>query len=741
MRKIPILILNVAALNMPALAQDLSLFDLDLEALMKIEVTVQRRSENILTVPIATTVMRDEALVTLYMAGEDMRGLTSRLPSLQVESSFGRTFPRFYVRGIGNTSFDLNASQPVSLLYDDVVLESPILKGLPIFDLAQLELARGPQGTLFGRNTPAGVIILNSVLPSETSSGFVRANIGRFQTSNIEAALGMGLGNGWSSRVSFLNQYRDDWVENLVTGPESGFEGFRDTALRWQLRYQSESGFEGLLKLHARDMHGTARLFRANIIEPGSNRFASNFDAKRVAQDGQNSQTLKHKGVSLRLRWPFEQFDLYSISAYETAEMFSRGDIDGGFGAASASAMGPGFIPFSSESAAALPRHDQVTQEIRLASTTEGPIDWQAGLFWFDESQKVENFNYDSLNNGVQNGYAAIRQTNQSSALFFAAGYTLNEHLQLRAGLRQTRDRKTFSAERPQSPGGGAPLMPLLASSDESHLSWDLSALWRLDQQHNLFIRVAEGFRAPSFQGRVMFRNTISQASSETVLSIETGLKAELPNRRLRYGITLYRFQLDDPQLTAVGGSDNVSQLINAEQAEGSGIEFEFDARLGNRWSLLGGLSYNHTAIKDPNLLLTVCGAPCSVTDPIVTINGVRLARVDGNPLPYAPNWIGQLQLRYEAPVATGRMYFHTDWTLRSSMNFFLYESSEFRASSLVEGGMRLGYTWQNSRYNAALFVRNLTDKTALIGAIDFNNLTGMINEPRIWGVEFTASF
>lgn len=741
MRKFPILILNAAALATPAMAQDLSLFDLELEALMKIEVTVQRRTENILTVPIATTVIRGETLTTLYKTGEDMRGLTSRLPSLQVESSFGRTFPRFYVRGIGNTSFDLNASQPVSLLYDDVVLESPILKGLPIFDIAQLELARGPQGTLFGRNTPAGVIILNSMLPEETSSGFVRANIGRFQTSNIEAALGIGLGNGWSSRFSFLNQYRDDWVKNRAEGPESGFEGFRDTALRWQLRYQSDNGFESLLKLHARDMHGTSRLFRANIIEPGTNRFVSDFDTRSVTQDGQNSQTLNHEGLSLRLRWPFKQFDLYSISAYETAEVFSRGDIDGGFGAASANAMGPGVIPFSSETAGALPRHDQITQEIRLASKTEGPIDWQAGLFWFDESQKIENINYDSLNDGVQNGYAAIRQTNQSSALFFAAGYSLSEQLQLRAGIRQTWDRKTFSAERPLSPGGSAPLLPLLASSDESQLSWDLSALWRLDQQHNLFVRVAEGFRAPSFQGRVMFRNSISQATSETVLSVETGLKAELANRRLRYGITLYRFQLDDPQLTAVGGTGNVSQLINAEQAEGSGIEFEFDAKLGSRWSLLGGLSYNHTAINDANLLLTVCGAPCNVTDPIMMVDGARLAKVDGNPLPYAPNWIGQLQLRYEAPLAAGKLYFHTDWTLRSRMNFFLYEATEFRASSLVEGGMRLGYSWQNARYDAALFVRNLTDETALIGAIDFNNLTGMINEPRIFGVEFSASF
>ena len=165
MRSSPLFIALVCAAYPTAADDSLSLFDLDLEQLMLIEVTVQRRVENIVDVPIATTVLSGNSLSALNTAGEDMRSLSSRLPSLQVESSFGRTFPRFYLRGIGNTSFDIYASQPVSLLYDEVLLESPILKGLPMFDLAQLEVARGPQGTLFGRNTPAGVIKFTSVQP------------------------------------------------------------------------------------------------------------------------------------------------------------------------------------------------------------------------------------------------------------------------------------------------------------------------------------------------------------------------------------------------------------------------------------------------------------------------------------------------------------------------------------------------------------------------------------------------
>ncbi|MFX8016070.1 Plug domain-containing protein, partial [Acinetobacter baumannii] len=89
-------------------------------------------------------------------SGQDIRALSGKVPSLNIESDFGRTFPRFYVRGLGNTDFDLNASQPVGLVYDDVVQESVALKGFPVFDMEQVELLRGPQGTLFGRNSPAG---------------------------------------------------------------------------------------------------------------------------------------------------------------------------------------------------------------------------------------------------------------------------------------------------------------------------------------------------------------------------------------------------------------------------------------------------------------------------------------------------------------------------------------------------------------------------------------------------------
>ncbi len=123
-------------------------------------VTATRREQKLNDVPFSATALSGEPLLTLGDAGDDIKQLAFKVPSLNIESSNGRAFPRFYIRGYGNSDFHDFASQPVGLVYDDIVQENPALKGFPIFDQADVEVLRGPQGTLFGRNSPAGVVKL-----------------------------------------------------------------------------------------------------------------------------------------------------------------------------------------------------------------------------------------------------------------------------------------------------------------------------------------------------------------------------------------------------------------------------------------------------------------------------------------------------------------------------------------------------------------------------------------------------
>ncbi len=148
-------------------------------SLGEIIVTAQRRSENIQDVPLSVAPLEGERLAAMFEGGGDIQVLAARVPSLYVESSNGRLAPRFYIRGLGNSDFDLAASQPVSIIVDEVVLENVILKSFPMFDLERVEVLRGPQGTLFGRNTPAGIVKFDTRKPTQEFERRRRAELRR----------------------------------------------------------------------------------------------------------------------------------------------------------------------------------------------------------------------------------------------------------------------------------------------------------------------------------------------------------------------------------------------------------------------------------------------------------------------------------------------------------------------------------------------------------------------------------
>jgi iron complex outermembrane recepter protein len=739
------LAISAAVFAPVAAAQDAAVLD-------KVQVTADRRVENIQDVPVSVSTVSGENLDALASGGADVRFLSGRTPGLNIESSFGRAFPRFYIRGYGNTDFRLNTSQPVSLVYDDVVQENPILKGFPLFDLEQVEVLRGPQGTLFGRNSPAGVVKFNSVKPAEETSGYAKISAASYGGVNLEGAVGGGFGEGWSGRVSGLYQHRDDYVDNTYTNEKDAYEGYDEFALRGQLRFESE-GFEALLGAHYRNLDGTARLFRANMIQAGTNKPVSGFDRDEIAIDGVNEQELTQFGANARLRWDFDGISVHSITGFETVETYSRGDIDGGFGASFLPVSGPGFIPFASESADGIPEHSQWTQEFRIESNTDAALNWQAGLFYFNEDYKVESFSYDSLAGGAADGYQRIRQTNDSWAAFGAINWDISDSFELRAGVRYTVDSKELTVEDYWNTGfvpcflqgkcnlaqlaAQEPDGDLSASPEDKKFSWDISGTWKLNEDVNLYARVATGYRGSSIQSAGAF-NAKSVAAPETSTSFEAGIKADFWDNRARLNANVFYYEVKDQQLTAVGGSGNANILLNAEKSTGQGFELDFQAYLTDSLLVTLGTGYNDTEIQDKNLAVSVC-AQCTVTDPL-DINGKAL--IDGNTLPQAPKWTHNLTARWGMPVGDGaEFYVHTDWVYRSKVNFFLYESVEFTGASYVEGGLRIGYNWNQGAYDVALYGRNITDELAILSGIDFNNLTGMINEPRTVGVEFKAGF
>ena len=716
----------------------------------EIIVTATRRSENLQDIPISVGTIDDKQLAAINSGGADIRGLAGRVPSLNIESSFGRTFPRFYIRGLGNTDFDLNASQPVSLVYDEVVLENPILKGFPAFDVDRIEVLRGPQGTLFGRNTPAGIVKFDTVRPGR-GRNYARISYGSYSTINAEGAVGAEIDDGVAFRLSGLWQHRNDWIDNVADPGKHDLEGYNDIALRGQFQLKPSEDLTIRLVGQLRDLDGDARIFRANAIRQGTNDLigldGGDFKRDEVATDGINFQRLKTQNVAGFVSYDFGPATFHSVTSYWHGTLKSRGDIDGGFGC---SFCGPGFtnnslpgfIPFAAQSQDNIPSLDQFTQEFRVASNNTSGFGYQAGVFYFDENLDIESFDFGFPTDPTPDAIVNQRQDARSVGIFGSVNYKFTNGLTLQAGARWNHDRKRLTAERlfdirPIFVGGG-PVPETTTRVHDSQVTWDVSAIQELTPDINIYARVARGYRAPAIQGRILFDRDVSTAKSELTMSYEAGIKTTLFDHRLRFNLDAYYFRTKDLQLSAVGGVQNANLLLNADAVKGHGVEAELEARPVQGLTLTAGVSYNIARIHDSNLTVEFCAAPCTVLDPIDPLHPSNVF-IDGNQLPQAPKWTVSFTAGYEHPVGPGSLYVYTDWYHRSKVQFFLYRSVEFSDDRLLEGGLRLGYRW--SKFDVAAFVRNITNDESAVSAIDFNNLTAMVNEPRIWGVELGVTF
>jgi iron complex outermembrane receptor protein len=268
-------------------------------------VTAQKRPEDIQEIPVAVSTLSGTDLSVILTAGPDIRAISGRVPSLVMESSFGRAFPRFYMRGLGNSDFDLNASQPVSMVVDEVVMENPIVKGMPLFDLDRIEVLRGPQGTLFGRNTPAGVVKFDTKRPTKDFDANFRVSYGSYNNMDVDGGIGGALSDTLSARISLLYQSQSDWVDNKHTGEDNALGGYETGAARLQFLWEPSEAFSALLNVHGWHVDGTARIFRANIIEKGTNNLVDDFAQDVVYHDGLNTQLISSLGGLLRFDYDF----------------------------------------------------------------------------------------------------------------------------------------------------------------------------------------------------------------------------------------------------------------------------------------------------------------------------------------------------------------------------------------------------------------------------------------------------
>ncbi len=739
-------------------------------------VTANRRTENTLNVPVAVSVLRSEAIRDFQAAGADtLLSLSGRVPSLYVESTTGRIFPRFYIRGLGNIDFYLGASQPVSIIQDDVVKEHVVLKSNPAFDIAQVEVLKGPQGSLFGRNTTAGIIKFDSAQPSANWQGQGSLSYGSYNSVNADVGVGGPLTKDGtiSFRLSGLYQRRDDWIDNVYTGPSDDgtvpgknvMGGFEEKDVKLQLLFKPSDAFSLRLSGHVRDYNGTASIFYRGSIKVGTNAVPPSFDRGVVSYDEaqNNTQAYKNQGVSLKADYDFGFATLTSITAWEHASGFSRGDTDGG-AAANFGGVTPNICAVGcGQSQGRLRGLDQWTQEVRLASPDTGRFKWQIGGLYFDARDKTE-FDQRSFfltNNSLgttpnPNNFVLLRNINTSWAAFGQISYDLTDKLTLTAGGRVTNDIKSTNLL--LHPNFATLSVPATAPTNsyacgaatycrlsDTQPSWDVSLLYKLDPNVSVYARYARGFRGPTVQGRsAVFASAYSTANSEKNTSYEGGIKATFADGRINVSAAGFYYDIDNIQLNGNDSNGN-GVLFNGNKGKGYGAEFEIEARPVNNFRVTAGLSLLHTEINAPNVYAQVGAAggvmSQTVLNPTVRIGNNYYANINGNPFPNAPDYNINVSARYDLPLGgDSKVFVAGDFNMQGKTNLVLYRSVEYTSDGNYELGAKIGYAF--GKYEIAAFARNLTNRKNLIGAIDTSNYrAGIYNDPRVFGVMLSGSF
>ena len=364
-----------------------------------VEVTAQRRVENIREVPVSISTLSSEKLDVLGSGGTDVRFLSARVPSLNIESSYGRAFPRFYIRGLGNTDFDLNASQPVSLIYDEVVQESPLLKGFPVFDLERIEVLRGPQGTLFGRNASAGLISIITAKPRFETILNGQVDVGNYNLRRLELGATGAITDTIAARLDGIFMKRDGFLEDVISGRDVNN---RDRFLvRGQLLYQPSDDLSvriigdfskrdeeccAATFLPARDNtvageqpSSIAGLERALGAFIGDDTFARDIS---ITPGRSFRSDVKDYCLSGEIVYDLGGVELTSISAYRYNKFIRGQDAD----------FNNLDILFRDDDGTAFNRFKTFTQELRVQGEAfNGRLDWLVGGYYSNEKLQLRD--------------------------------------------------------------------------------------------------------------------------------------------------------------------------------------------------------------------------------------------------------------------------------------------------------------------------------------------------------------
>ena len=716
-------------------------------ALEEIVVTAQKREQSLQDVGLSVTAFSGERIRELgYTATTEISQQTPGLNIIQ----FHPSNTTVNIRGISQNDFADHYEPPVAVFVDNAYVSAVGAAHAQLFDIERVEVLRGPQGTLFGRNATGGLLQYISAAPTEELEGYGRFTLGNYATSRVEGAVSGAIGETVQARLSGAVHQSDGLLEN-----DDGAD-LRDTdarALRLQLAFQPSDAFAARLKFHAAedDSGGNAYQHDATFqnalglgerIPDGEDFYytgpGADFNGYRDA-DGDNFRGRYDEtgffersvsGVTAELTWNLgDTLSLTSISDVLSIDKSYREDVD--------SSPYP-YFAFQTEQ-----DFRQFSQELRLTRAADRSH-WQAGLYILDIDDEVSSaYDLDYLpfdvgagdfGEVVEAGFQDSTVGTASWAAFVQGEYSLTETLTGVLGLRYTEDERTLDfVGGSRVPAWAVDLTDTVTDTlDFDNVSYKAQLDWYPAEQTLVYAGVTQAHKAGSFRTPVgadleAFTPPMPTRHDEEVLrSVELGIKTTFAGGRARLNASAFHYTYDDYQAFVVDptvGFIADVDIINVD-ATASGAELELLAAPAEGLDLVFGVAWIDSEVRD-------VGYPDGET-------------VRDSVLPYAPEFSINGLVRYEFGLGAGTAALQADFNFSDGFCFSVLCAPLDREESYVVSNLRAEYAFPGDRWSIAAYVTNVSGEEYRIYSLDLSGL-GLANDayapPRMFGLTAIVNF
>ncbi len=692
-------------------------------------VTAQKRSERLQDVPVSVNVVSGDTLADSHISG--LEQLQQLSPSLTFTPSANTRGQGLSVRGIGTLNFSDGVEPTVSVVLDGVVIGRSAGSFFDFNDVERIEVLRGPQGMLFGKNAAAGVINIVTARPNLTEmEGDASISYASFNEVRAKGSISVPIKSGeLAARISGFYNESDGIITNVFNGQK--YNGLNSYGVRGKIAWSPSDTFDLYATIDytsadqdccvgtVRSILPTTRYFgpngptRASLfagVDVGPYSREANFDGKTF-----NDQSTW--GTSVEMTKELGAFTLTSITAYRAFEVEDNNDSDGGPLA---------LLNINS----AHQKQNQFTQELRISSPAGERLEYVAGLFYFDQDVSTTtdvrgNFGQ-VLPPGAYFGNFIDRAiSTRNYAAFGQATFNVTEELRLIGGLRYTNERLDARFQRILTPGaiGGVPGLggpalnaPNLPAKDDD-LSYKLGAQYKFDSNVMVYGTYSRGYKGQA----INLLNNLSAAtvnsgqyvlSPETVRNYEIGLRSTPFERKLTFNLTFFHTEFENFQAQTFDATTTSFALANAGKLRSRGGELETQYSPIRALQFSGNVAYADTRVED--------FSPACYPGQTAALGCVGGRQdVTGSGLPNAPMWSYTLTGRYNRELENAPFDLTADvsYSYRSSV-FFTYSDPNAVQPGYGLLNLNLGLQSKDGRYQVTAFARNLLDKQFVSGIV-----------------------